>query len=100
MLKIGMKPSHPGRILKNMYLEPLGLTITETAEGLGVSRKQLSAILNQRAGISPEMAVRLSEAFSTSVEFWVGLQSQFDTWKAEHAVSRSEIKHFHPRASA
>ena len=95
-----MKPSHPGRILKNMYLEPLGLTITETAEGLGVSRKQLSAILNQRAGISPEMAVRLSEAFSTSVEFWMSLQSQFDTWEAEHSISRNEIKHFHPKASA
>ena len=83
-----------------MYLEPLGLTITETAAGLGVSRKQLSAILNQRAGISSEMAVRLSEAFSTSVEFWVGLQSQLDTWQAEHTISRGDIKHFYPRASA
>ena len=83
-----------------MYLEPLGLTITETAKGLGVSRKQLSAILNQRAGLSPEMAVRLSEAFSTTVEFWTGLQSQFDTWKAENTISRASIRNFHPRISA
>lgn len=95
-----MKPSHPGRILKSMYLEPLGLTITETAKGLGVSRKQLSAILNERAGVSPEMAIRLSEAFSTSVEFWMGLQSQFDTWQAERTISRSDIQHFYPRVSA
>ena len=100
MLKMGMKPAHPGRILRNMYLEPLGLTITETAKGLRVSRKQLSAILNQRAGISPEMAVRLSEAFSTSVAYWIGLQSQFDTWQAENTISRAEIRHFYPKASA
>lgn len=83
-----------------MYLEPLSLTITETAQGLGVSRKQLSAILNQRAGISPEMAVRLSEAFSTTVTFWTGLQSQFDTWEAENIISRSDVKHFYVPASA
>ena len=95
-----MKPSHPGRILKNMYLEPLELTITETADGLGVSRKQLSAILNERAGISPEMAVRLSEAFSTSVDFWMGLQTQYDAWIAESTISRKDIRHFHPRAAS
>ncbi len=97
MLTMGMKPSHPGRILKNMYLDPLGLTITETAEGLGVSRKHLSGILNQKASISPEMAVRLSEAFGTSVELWIGLQSQFDTWHAQKTVSREGIKHFYPQ---
>ena len=78
MLKRGMLSVHPGWILKNNYLEPLGLTITEMAEGLGVSRKQISAILNQRSGISPEMAVRLSEAFGTSVERWTNLQSRYD----------------------
>ena len=99
-MKMGMKPSHPGRILKNMYLDPLRLTVTETAQGLGVSRKQLSALLNQRAGVSPEMAVRLSEAFSTTAEFWTGLQMQFDTWNAEQNVSRKDIVHFYPKLSA
>ena len=100
MLTMGMKPSHPGRILKNLYLEPLGLTITETAEGLGVSRKHLSAILNEKVGVSPEMAVRLSEAFGTSVELWIGLQSQYDAWHAKNTISREGIRHFHPQAPA
>ena len=61
-------PPHPGEILRSLCLEPLGLSVTDTAEALGVSRKTLSAILNGRAGISPEMAVRLSIAFDTSAE--------------------------------
>jgi addiction module HigA family antidote len=69
MLKRGMAPVHPGRILKNNYLQPLGLTISGMAKGLGVSRKQISSIINQRSGISPEMAVRLSEAFGKSVGY-------------------------------
>ena len=61
-------PPHPGEILRSLCLEPLGLSVTDAAEALGVSRKTLSAILNGRAGISPEMAVRLSIAFDTSSE--------------------------------
>ena len=61
-------PPHPGKIIKALCLEPLGVTVTQAAEALGVSRKTLSAILNGRAGISPEMAVRLSIAFGTSAE--------------------------------
>ena len=64
-------PPHPGEIIKTLCLEPLGLTVTQTAEGLGVSRKTLSAILNGRAGVSAEMAVRLSIAFGTSSESWL-----------------------------
>ena len=76
-------PPHPGEILKELCLEPLGLTVTEAAEGLGVSRKTLSAILNGRAGISPEMAIRLSIAFDTSAESWLNQQTNFDLWRAE-----------------
>ncbi|MBK6727002.1 MAG: HigA family addiction module antidote protein [Xanthomonadales bacterium] len=76
-------PPHPGEILKSLCLEPLGLTITEAADALGVSRKTLSAILNGRAGISPEMAVRLSIAFGTSPESWLSQQAQFDLWHVE-----------------
>ena len=61
-------PPHPGEVLKELCLEPLNLTVTEAAEALGVSRKTLSAILNGRAGISPEMAIRLGKAFDTSPE--------------------------------
>jgi len=76
-------PPHPGQIIRSLCLEPLGLTVTDAAEGLGISRKTLSAILNERAGISPEMAVRLSIAFGTSAESWLNLQTQFDLWHAE-----------------
>lgn len=76
-------PPHPGGNLKELCLAPLGLTVTQAAKALGVSRKTLSSILNGRAGISPEMAVRLSIAFDTTAESWLNQQSQFDLWHAE-----------------
>lgn len=76
-------PPHPGEIIRELCIEPLGLSVTDTAKGLGVSRKTLSAILNGRAGISPEMAIRLSIAFGTSAESWLNQQSQYDLWQAE-----------------
>jgi len=77
------EPPHPGEIIKEFCLEPLGLSVTEAAKGLGVSRKTLSSILNGRAGISPEMAIRLSIAFDTTAESWLNQQVQYDLWVAE-----------------
>ena len=71
-------PPHPGEMLRTLCLEPLGLSITETARALGVSRKTLSSLLNGRTGISPEMAIRLSIAFDTSAESWLRQQAQYD----------------------
>lgn len=76
-------PPHPGEVLRQLCLEPLGLSVTEVAEGLGVSRKTLSAILNGRARVSPEMAVRLSLAFGTSAESWLNHQLQYDLWQVD-----------------
>ena len=76
-------PPHPGEILRELCLEPLGLSVTEAAEALGVSRKTLSSILNRRSGISPEMAVRLSIAFNTTAESWLRQQLQYDLAQAE-----------------
>jgi addiction module HigA family antidote len=76
-------PPHPGEVIRELCLKPLGLTVTEAATALGVSRKTLSSILNGRAGISPEMAVRLSIAFDTSAETWLTQQLQYDLWHAE-----------------
>ena len=76
-------PPHPGEIIKELCLEPLGISVTAAAKALGVSRKTLSALLNGRAGISPEMAVRLSIAFDTSAESWLNQQTQYDLWRAE-----------------
>ncbi len=75
-------PPHPGEILKEDYLIPLNLTITKASEVLGIARKNLSAIVNGDAGISPRMAIRLSMAFGTSAEFWLNLQNSYSLWKA------------------
>ena len=76
-------PPHPGEVLKALCLEPLGLTVTDAARALGVSRKALSGIVNGRVGVSPEMAVRLSLAFDTTAESWLNQQLQYDLWRAE-----------------
>jgi addiction module antidote protein, HigA family len=78
-------PPHPGEVLKELCLEPLGLNVTEAAEALGVSRKTLSAIVNCRAGISPEMALRLAKAFGTTPESWLNQQVYYDLWVTEHS---------------
>ena len=84
-------PPHPGEIIRRLCLEPLGLSVTQAAGALGVSRKTLSAILNGRAGISPEMAVRLSIAFGTSSESWLNQQAQYDLWHAERRRKRLKV---------
>jgi antitoxin HigA-1 len=76
-------PPHPGEVLRELCLAPLGLTVTQAAKALGVSRKTLSSILNRRAGISPEMAIRLSIAFGTTAESWLHQQLQYDLARAE-----------------
>lgn len=71
-------PPHPGRIVRQDCIEPLGLTITAAAKVLGVTRQALNNLVNGRAGISPEMAVRLSKAFGASPEMWLRLQANYD----------------------
>jgi addiction module HigA family antidote len=89
-----LPPVHPGEILREMFLKERGLTVTEVAEGLGVARGNLSAIVNERAGISPELAVKLSVAFGNSAEFWINLQKNYELWRAEKRVDRSRIRRF------
>jgi addiction module HigA family antidote len=85
-------PPHPGEVLKKLCLEPLGLTVTEAARALGVSRKTLSSILNGHAGVSPEMAIRLSIAFDTTSESWLNQQVQYDLWQAEQRREELNVK--------
>ena len=85
-------PPHPGEIIKELCLDPLGITVTDAADALGVSRKTLSAILNGRAGVSPEMAIRLSIAFDTSAESWLNQQSQYELWHAEQHRSELQVR--------
>jgi addiction module HigA family antidote len=76
-------PPHPGKTIRELYLDPLGVTVTDAAKALGISRKSLSALLNGRFGVSPEMAIRLSIAFDTKPEMWLIQQMQYDLWQAE-----------------
>ena len=75
-------PPHPGGMVRRQCLEPLGLTVTRAAEGLGVTRQALSDLVNERAGISTEMAIRLSKAFGSTPETWIGMQMAYDLWQA------------------
>ena len=83
-------PPHPGGVLLRQWIEPLGISITQTAKHLGASRKALSELVHEHTGVSPEMAVRLSIAFGTSAELWMNMQSSYDLWYAEQY--RTELK--------
>ncbi len=85
-------PPHPGEIIRELCLKPLDLSVTRAASALGVSRKTLSAILNGRAGISPEMSIRLAKAFGTSPESWLTQQSMYDLAAAEEKFGDIEIE--------
>nr|WP_043650478.1 HigA family addiction module antitoxin [Chitinilyticum litopenaei] len=86
------KPPHPGEILRDLWLEPLGLSITRAAEKLQVSRKTLSEIVNGRAGISAEMAFRLELAFGKRAESWLAMQAAFDLWQLQSQRERFAIE--------
>ena len=73
-------PAHPGEVLRDLYLEPVGLSVTEAAVALGVSRKSLSQLINGRSGISPQMALRLEKAFGSTAEHWLTMQQNYDLW--------------------
>lgn len=78
-------PAHPGRLLKNLYLKPLGISNTKLAEILGVSRNAVSNIVNEHKAVTPEMALRLSKAFPNSTpESWLSLQKNYDLWQTAH----------------
>ena len=85
-------PPHPGEIIREFCVEPLNLTVTDAAKALGVSRKTLSTLLNGKAGVSPEMAIRLSRVFGRTPEGWLRLQLQFDLWKAEQSIDVQGLK--------
>jgi addiction module HigA family antidote len=85
-------PPHPGEVIRELCLEPLNLSVTDAATALGVSRKTLSAILNGRAGISPEMAIRLSKAFDTTPESWLNQQMQYDLWQAIQRAGAIDVQ--------
>ncbi len=85
-------PPHPGGVLLRQWISPLGISITQAAKHLGVSRKALSELVNEHTGISPEMAVRLSIALDTSSELWMNMQSSYDLWHAEQRRNKLKVE--------
>lgn len=85
-------PPHPGEVIRELCLKPLGLSVTEAARVLGITRKAFSELLNGHSGISPEMAVRLSIAFDTTPESWLTQQMQYDLWKLKQSHKKIKVK--------
>jgi addiction module HigA family antidote len=99
-MKQKMPPAHPGEILKELYLDPLEISVTEAAGRLGVTRKTLSQLINGRSGLSAEMAVRLSKALATTPELWLNMQQAYDLWEAEKKMQKIRIKPIRKSAGA
>ena len=89
-------PAHPGRIVKHACLEALGLSVTEGAKVLGVSRQALNNMVSGRAGITPEMAIRLSKAFGSTPETWLQMQLAYDLSEARKNQNKIRVKHYQP----
>lgn len=85
-------PLHPGRIIREECIEPLGLTITEAAARLGVTRQALNNVINGKAGVSPEMSIRLSKAFGSKPDVWLGLQMEYDLAEAEKHAGKIKVR--------
>lgn len=88
-------PAHPGRIVRSACLEPLGLSVTEGAKVLGVSRQTLTKIINGKSGVSAEMAIRLSKAFGSTAETWVRMQASYDLAQARKDESKIKVRRQH-----
>jgi len=86
------KPTHPGEALLEDVIKPLGITITEAAQDLGISRKTLSELIHGKCGLSPEMAVRIAKATNTSPESWLAMQTKLDLWQAMQDEPKDVIK--------
>ncbi len=94
-----LAPPHPGEIIAEDVLEPLGISVTEAARALGVGRQALSAVLNWRAKLTPEMAVRIEKAFGPKWEMLMRLQLQFDVAEMRKREGRIKVKRFHRKAA-
>ena len=89
-------PPHPGGVVRRQCLAPLGLSVTRAAQGLGVTRQALSDLVNEKAGISVEMAFRLSKAFGSSPETWLGMQMAYDLWQARPRAEHLTVEKLTP----
>lgn len=84
-------PAHPGEVLRGLYLDPLGLSVTQAASALGVSRKHLSQVVNGQARVSTDLALRLARALGTSTSVWLDMQQSYDVWQVSLSVDLSAV---------
>ena len=91
-------PIHPGEILLEEFMKPYGMTQTEIAQRIGVSRKRISEVVNSRKGISTDMALRLSKLFGTSPELWLNGQIAWDVWHAMRGENAIKLETIEPVA--
>lgn len=87
-------PAHPGEVIREACLKPLGLTVTDAAKGLGVTRKALSDLLNGHSGVSTEMAIRLEKAGWTTADHWLRMQLQYELWHAKRRATGLKVRRF------
>lgn len=88
----GIAPAHPGEVLKGLYLDPMNKTITQAAADLGIPRSNLSMLVNERLGVSAEMALRLAKALGTTPELWLNMQQGHDLWKAKQKINTLKVQ--------
>lgn len=88
----GIAPAHPGEVLKGLYLDPMNKTITQAAADLGIPRSTLSMLVNERLGVSSEMALRLAKALGTTPELWLNMQQGHDLWKAKQKINTLKVQ--------
>lgn len=91
-MSIMHQPLHPGEIVKYALIDGCGLTVTQATQKLNISRTALSRLLNSHVGISPEMALRLSKLLGTSIEMWINIQAQYDTWLISKRARKIKVK--------
>ena len=91
-------PPHPGELIREICIEPLGLSVTEAAKGLGITRKTLSSLLNGHSAVTPMMAIRLSKAFGGSPESWLSHQLYYDLWQAQKKTKKLKVRNFRTAA--
>lgn len=92
MLKRAMPPTHPGEVLRTLFMDPMGIGVKQLANDLDVTPKTISALVNGHQGISVEMALRLSRAFGTSTDVWINMQKDYDLWKAREYVNLDNVR--------
>lgn len=95
-IKVGMTPSHPGEFVREEILEPLGLSVTEAAGILGVRRATLSDLVNEKAGLSPDMALRLEKAFEVSMDQLLGMQAWHDSAEMRKKADQVDVRRYVP----